>query len=204
MEQTTWSRIGHKQGNNPKQPTFLAAESRKRPLNLRLVQKRILHSFSVALHWFEVVIGAICVVFVGLGTAYLIAEGAHFHHTLKTVGLHAGFEELLSDLLLLVVGVELAIMLVRRTPESLVEVMFFVIARKMLIKTGAIYELLIGVVALAGLFAIRKYLEHHPPARTTFAFRPGPSLIEEDADKDKDGKKKTSVGRTHHPDHSAA
>jgi hypothetical protein len=37
--------------------------------------------------------------------------------------------------------------------------MFFVIARKMLIKTENFYEILIGVAALAGLFAIRKYLE---------------------------------------------
>ena len=201
MEQTTWSRIGQKKAGGPNQPTFLAAETRKRPLNLRLVQKRVLHSFSVALHWFEVVIGAICVVFVGLGTAYLIAEGTHFQTTLKTVGLHAGFEELLSDLLLLVVGVELAIMLVRRTPESLVEVMFFVIARKMLIKTGAIYELLIGVVALAGLFAIRKYLEHHPPARATFAFRPPPGL---DDETEKESKKRPGAHKHKHAGQPAA
>lgn len=195
MEQTTWSRLGPTKGSGPRQPSFVAAESRKRPMNLRLVQKRILHAFSVALHWFEVLIGAICVVFVGLGTAYLLAEGAHFHQTLKTVGLHAGIEDLLSELLLLVVGVELAIMLVRRTPESLVEVMFFVIARKMLIKTGAIYELLIGVIALAGLFAIRKYLEHHPPARATFAFRA--ASFEDEIEKTKDGRKK-------HPGHKHA
>jgi hypothetical protein len=53
-------------------------------------------------------------------------------------------------------------MLIRRTPESLIEVIFFVIARKMLIKTDHFYELLIGVVALAGLFAIRKYLQRIP------------------------------------------
>ena len=171
MEETTWSQFGSRASANPKQRS-LHANKVHRPVNLRLVQKRLLHGFSVALHWFEVGIGAICVVFVGLGTVYLLAEGTHFHETLKTVGLHTGFEELLSDILLLVVGIELAIMLVRRTPESLVEVMFFVIARKMLIKTGDIYELLIGVIALAGLFAIRKYLEHHPPARTRFVFRP--------------------------------
>jgi hypothetical protein len=62
-------------------------------------------------------------------------------------------------------GIELAILLVRRTPESLVEVMFFVIARETLIKTGPFYELLIGVVALAGLFAIRKYLAEKRPSR---------------------------------------
>jgi hypothetical protein len=36
----------------------------------------------------------------------------------------------------------------------------------MLLKTDEFYELLFGVVALAGLFAIRKYLEYIPQART--------------------------------------
>ncbi len=128
-------------------------------------QKRLLHKFSVALHWFEVLMAALTVFFVALGTMYLVGEISHFDSLIDKLGLHQGFEELLSDILLLVVGIELAIMLIRRTPESLVEVMFFVIARKMLIKTGTIYELVVGVAALAGLFAIRKYLEHHPPAR---------------------------------------
>lgn len=125
----------------------------------------LLHRFSVALHWFEVGMAALTVLFVCLGVWYLLRELLHFDSMIADVGLHVGFEELLSDILLLVVGIELAIMLVRRTPESLVEVMFFVIARKMLIKTDHVYELLIGVAALAGLFAIRKYLEHQPPLR---------------------------------------
>jgi hypothetical protein len=58
-------------------------------------------------------------------------------------------------------------MLIRRTPESLIEVIFFVIARKMLIKTDHFYELLIGVAALAGLFAIRKYLQRTPESTST-------------------------------------
>jgi hypothetical protein len=77
-------------------------------------------------------------------------------------GLRKTIEEVLSDILLLVVGVELAIMLIRRRPEDLVDIIFFVIARKMLIRTGGFYELLIGVVALAGVFAIRKYLMRRP------------------------------------------
>ena len=68
------------------------------------------------------------------------------------------FEDILSDVLLLVVGIELAIMLIRRTPESLIEAMFFVVARNMLIKTETFTDLLIGVVALGGLFAIRLFL----------------------------------------------
>ena len=63
---------------------------------------------------------------------------SHYIHLIKGIEIghfHTTFEDLMADILILVIGVELAIMLVRRTPESLVEVMFFVIARKMLIKT---------------------------------------------------------------------
>ncbi len=130
---------------------------------LNKLPKTILHDFSVLLHWFEVGLAGLSVVFVALGAVYLLQELGHFDLDLVKYGLHTQFEGLLADILLLVVGIELAIMLVRRTPESLIEVMFFVIARKMLIKTGAIHELLIGVAALAGLFAIRKYLEHAAP-----------------------------------------
>ena len=132
----------------------------------RPMQRRILSTFSVLLHWFEVGLAVLSVVFVILGIVVLLGEVTHFSELVHQGSLHAVFEGVLSDVLLLVVGVELAIMLVRRTPESLVEVMFFVIARKMLMKTDEFYELLIGVAALAGLFAIRKYLEYIPRART--------------------------------------
>lgn len=165
MEQTTWQQLASKS-----LPGHRAERSHHGggPVNWHLLQRKVLHTFSVCLHWFEVGLAGISTVFVLLGTAYMIGEVTHFNSSITEVGLHTGFEDILSDILLLVVGVELAIMLVRRTPESLVEVMFFVIARKMLIKTGNIYELLIGVVALGGLFAIRKYLEHHPPERQRF------------------------------------
>lgn len=67
-------------------------------------------------------------------------------------------EEFISDVLLLVIGLELAIVLIRHTPESVLQVMIFAVARKTLIYTEEPYELIIGVVALGGLFAIKKYL----------------------------------------------
>jgi len=111
------------------------------------------------LHWLEIVVAVVAVVFVVLGTVNLVLNIGGFWGGLSDSGIHTVFEDVLSEILLLVVGIELAILLVRRTPESLVEVMFFVIARKMLIKTDSFYEILIGVAALAGLFATRKYLE---------------------------------------------
>ena len=120
---------------------------------------RLLELIAQILHWFETLLAIISIIFVAIGIVYLVGEIGQFWGHIDHGNLHDVFEETLSSILLLVVGVELAILLVRRTPESLVEVMFFVIARKMLIKTDTFYQLLIGVIALAGLFAIRKYLE---------------------------------------------
>jgi len=64
----------------------------------------------------------------------------------------------LTHVLLLVIGLELAMMLIKHTPGMVIEVMLYAIARKMLIYTTNTYEIAIGVVALAGLFAIRKFL----------------------------------------------
>jgi len=115
------------------------------------------------LHWIEVLLACLSLAYVLIGFFILLFEIPETTTLIGSHGVHGTLEEILSDILLLVVGVELAIMLVRRTPESLVEVMFFVIARKMLIKTDNFYEILIGVIALAGLFAIRKYLEAKHP-----------------------------------------
>jgi len=120
--------------------------------------KRLRNLLPEILHWMEILVAALAVVIVVMGTVTVIMSIGGLWGDLQQGGVHSVFENVLSEILLLVVGIELAILLVKRTPESLIEVMFFVIARKMLIKTGAFYELLIGVVALAGLFAIRKYL----------------------------------------------
>ena len=125
-------------------------------------ENRVLDILAEFLHWFEVGLAALSVIFVGLGVLFLLGELLHFQETLRETTLHTSFEEVLSDVLLLVVGIELALMLVRRTPEALIEVMFFVVARKMLIKADTFWDLILGVAALAGLFAIRKYLEYAP------------------------------------------
>jgi len=109
-------------------------------------------------HWLTLVL-ALCV------TLTVIAGGVCLFRLVPSEGIpgtldkfYPMFEDVLSALLLLVVGLELVVMLVLRRPESLVEIMFFVIARKVLIKTDHVYELLIAVVAIAALFAVKKHL----------------------------------------------
>ena len=137
--------------NNPQRPVSALARWQIR-------EYKVLDLLSELLHWFEVALAGISVAFVAVGVLVLLGEFLHFRGAIEESSLHTSYEELLSDILLLVVGIEMALMLVNRTPESLIEVMFFVVARKMLIKADSFWDLLIGVAALAGLFAIRMYL----------------------------------------------
>ena len=126
------------------------------------MQDRMVGAVSTILRWLEVCLAGVSIIVVVVGVCFLLGELVDFWDNLGHFGLRTTIENVLSDILLLVVGVELAIMLVRRRPEDLVDIIFFVIARKMVIRTGEFYELLIGVAALAGVFAIRKYLMNRP------------------------------------------
>ncbi len=67
---------------------------------------------------------------------------------------------MLGQILLLVVGVELVVMLSLHMPGALIEALLYALARKMLLipKKEGMLEILLGVISIAGLFAIKKYL----------------------------------------------
>lgn len=126
--------------------TFLSKKSR-----WRIMVREVLYGLEAL-----IACGAIAVVVLGAIQLVKLAPGVG-----RTEGIQdffTVFEGLLSALLLLIVGVELAILLILHRPESLVEIMFFVIARKVLIKTEQVYELLLAVIAIGILFAVWKYL----------------------------------------------
>ena len=68
------------------------------------------------------------------------------------------FAGILSVTLNLVIGVEFTKMLIKHTPESVVDVLLFAIARQMVVYHERTLDLLIGVLAIAGLFATKRVL----------------------------------------------
>ena len=68
------------------------------------------------------------------------------------------FTEFFGNALTLLIGVEFVKMLAKHTAENLLEVLMFAIARQMVVEHLNMVETLIGVVAIAVIFAIRKYL----------------------------------------------
>ena len=67
-------------------------------------------------------------------------------------------ETILDKAMILAIGVEFIKMLCRHTPETVVEVLLFAIARQLVLVHKSALDILIEVAAIAALFAIRKYL----------------------------------------------
>ena len=66
--------------------------------------------------------------------------------------------KILDDAIILAIGAELIKMLCKHTPETVIEVMAFALARQLIIGHAAPWQNLITVIAIAVLFAVRKFL----------------------------------------------
>lgn len=68
------------------------------------------------------------------------------------------FQSFLGYVLLLIVGVELILMILYRSNRAVLELILFVIARKMLIYAKTMLDLVLGVLALGIVYAIMHFL----------------------------------------------
>ena len=68
------------------------------------------------------------------------------------------YDDLLETCFNLIIGVELIRMMYSHSPSTVFEVLLFAIARQIIIEHSSIFSSLIGVCAIAVLFATRKFL----------------------------------------------
>lgn len=68
------------------------------------------------------------------------------------------FEVVLSRAMSLAVGVELIKMLSKPSPGTVIEVLLFALTRQLIVDHPSISDFLLGIIAVAVLFAIRRYL----------------------------------------------
>ena len=64
----------------------------------------------------------------------------------------------LESAMTLAIGIEFVKMLCTHTSETIIEILLFAISRQMIVDHLAATETILGVGAIAGLFAVRKYL----------------------------------------------
>lgn len=70
------------------------------------------------------------------------------------------FNSFLGQIILLVIGLELVIMFTLHSTKALLETLVFAIAHKLVLlpKTQGMGQLLLGIIGIACLFALKKYL----------------------------------------------
>jgi len=113
-----------------------------------------LHQLGTVANFFEVIIAIVILVIVAIRATEIVAEVFGVHLNI----LQLSFDRILSMTLALVIGVEFTKMLFKHTPESVLDVLLFAIARQVVMYHERTMDLLFGIVAIAGLFAIKKYL----------------------------------------------
>ena len=111
---------------------------------------------------FESILAMVVLIAVFLGTIDVLrmiwtAYIVEYH----TPVAYSQLNDILAQILLLVIAIEFVVMLSLHIPGTIIEVLLYAIARKMLLlpkSGGMLLEVLLGVIAIAGLFTIRKYL----------------------------------------------
>jgi len=122
--------------------------------------KKILKYIERIMNGFEIVIAIFLLVVIAIRLAEVGAEVFDY----RIVVLNMEFNSILSIALALVIGVEFTKMLCKHTPESVIDVLLFTIARHLVLYNDHALELLVGVVAISGLFAAKKFLlDKNPP-----------------------------------------
>ena len=110
------------------------------------------HSIRKVLHTLELIIAGVTIVVLVIGLAVNIwkvaADPTAFSNTM----------EFLHAVLNIVVGLEFVRMLIDMTPANTLEVLIMATARQIIMNHESTTTLLIGIVCIAILFAVRRYL----------------------------------------------
>lgn len=118
---------------------------------IKLLKNSILKIVDVL----EMIIGALLVISIAILMVFLAKD-------LQVVFLSGSQEEtfniFLASAFNLVIGIEFIKMLCKHSPGTVVEVLLFAIARQLIIEHTNTLENLVGILSIAILFAIRKYL----------------------------------------------
>lgn len=113
---------------------------------------KIEHFYRRILHILELTIAAISVV------VLVVALGVEVYRMVTVSNYFADIHNFLHNILTIVVGLEFVRMLIDMTPGNTLEVLIMATARHIIMNHNNDWTLLIGIVCIAILFAIRRFL----------------------------------------------
>lgn len=122
------------------------------------MEKKIKEKIALAIKAIELVICVSILFSLILSIPHLLE---YAFTIIKTPDLRENYEllnEFLKHALLLVVGIELIEMIITRSHEAILTLILFVIARKMLLYSVGLLDILIGSISIGLVFAIIKFV----------------------------------------------
>ena len=131
---------------------------------MRLYATIFIKRFAVILEFFISIMLAIGILFLCLRMAFSLTS-------IPNLDVWPNYNDLLDTCFNLIIGVELIRMMYQHTPDTVFEVLLFAIARHIIIDNTSIWSSLVGVCAIAVLFATRKYFFCEFDITDEFIFR---------------------------------
>jgi hypothetical protein len=104
---------------------------------------------------FEFVIALVLLIIIGIKFLEMVAGLIGFDHVII---IPRSIDSILSTAFILVIGVEFTKMLCKHTPETVIDVLLFAMARQTILYHEDTVDMLIGIIAIIALFGARKYL----------------------------------------------
>lgn len=106
----------------------------------------------------EIALSVVVLIGIAIMSVQLIKDIIIIIRSITDASMTIPFETFMGDALKLIIGIEFVKMLVKHTPESVVEVLLFAMARKLIVGSTADIDVVIGIGAIAVLFIIRRFL----------------------------------------------
>ena len=117
-------------------------------------ESKVFKIFDKITRVFEIVIAITLIIIILAEFIEFITDFAG----IKVFNLNMSFQEILNIAFNLIIGLEFTRMLYTPTPRAIIHILLFAIARQMILHSRGVIDSLLCVIAIAGLFAINKYL----------------------------------------------
>lgn len=130
------------------------------------LKEQIRKNISHISDYIEIVVSAVIIFVVILFAINLVGD---IFNIAKEMFIHnvyvLSFEELLSSFFEIIIGIELVKMLSNHSHLTTLKLLLFVTARSILANHSSSIEILLGVISIAVIFAVRKFLMPFPSLR---------------------------------------
>ena len=114
-------------------------------------------NFQRGIHWFASTIMTLLTLVILVG---VLAYSVKLPGLFKAIfaGEDGSLIELIEFVAEVIIGLELVYVIIAQNLESVIEILMIAFTRELVIRDWEMWEILVGVAVVAGLFAIRKYL----------------------------------------------